>query len=368
MVGAEELVALDGPLIGRGHLGAAGDEVVLAHVAGGTGCEAAVGGNGRTEASDGRGGGGEAIGGDLVRGVRVADVARAGGIGAGGGRIVDRDLAVGLVDPVSEVAAVHFGGGNGEDDIVGAYPIAEAFVGDKEKGFVATVVELRDANGSGKSTAEVVLAVDGAAGGEEAARVHGVVAKEVIDGAVNVVGAGLGGEAHDAAASLAVLGLEAVRIDRKFGESFDGGGIQGGFFGVAGTVGPDAMPVEGGIPGRGLATAEREALSASARFSGHRDQIKRAAHRATNDKGKFVDQLVLDLCRYFRVIRLDGSGGGGNFDLFGHLAELQLQFQADGRRSGDDDVLLDVPFEAGGGDGDAIDAGEEVGGGELTGW
>ena len=50
------------------------------------------------------------------------------------------------------------------------------------------------------------------------------------------------------------------------------------------------------------------------------------------------------------------DGRGGDLDLFGHLAELQLSVQADRRGRGHDDVLLNEALEPGRGDLDAVNA------------
>ena len=367
VVGAEHLVAFDGPLIGRGDFGAAGDQIVLADVAARAGGEAAVRGNGRAEAGDGGRGAGEAVGGDLVTGEDIADAAGAGGVGPGGGGVVDGDQAVGLIDPVAEVAAVHLRGRHGQDDIVGANTIAESFVGDKEEGLVAAVIEFRNADRAGERPAEVVLAVDGAAGGEETASVHGIVAEEVVNGAVDVVGAGLGGEGHDAAARLAIFGFEAVGIDGKLGETFDGGGIEGGFGGVAGAVGADGVAVEGRVPCRRLAAAEREALAVAARFGRHGDQIKGAAHGAGDNERQFIDEFVLHLGADFGRVGLDGRGIADHLNLFGDLTELQLQFEPDRRRGRDYNILLHIALKAGGRNRHAVRTGNQVRGRKLSG-
>ena len=69
--------------------------------------------------------------------------------------------------------------------------------------------------------AEVVLAINRLRVGEETARIERIVSQKIVDRAVKLVGSGLGGERHHAAACLTVLGLESVRIYRELGQRFD---------------------------------------------------------------------------------------------------------------------------------------------------
>lgn len=71
------------------------------------------------------------------------------------------------------------------------------------------------------------------------------------------VSAGFGGKGQNAAAGLTVLGLEAVRVYRYFGNGFDGWGCVGDLLLIGGTVGGDGQAVHRGVPCARLTAAER---------------------------------------------------------------------------------------------------------------
>ena len=129
------------------------------------------------------------------------------------------------VHPVAEVAVVHFRGRNGTRRAVRAVAIAERFVAEEEECLVAAVVEFGDPDRAADRCAEIVLLVDRARNAasvvEEVVCVERFVANEVVCGAVELVGARLRREAHDAAGCLPVLGFEPVRVDRELGHRFD---------------------------------------------------------------------------------------------------------------------------------------------------
>src|SRR5688500_12977629 len=106
------------------------------------------------------------------------------------------------------------------------------------------------------------------------------------------IGTGLGGKAHHAAARLAVLRFEAIRIDRELGESFNGRCIERRLVRVSGAVGAHAMTVKSGVPSGDLAASERKPLPAAARFGGYRDEVEGAAHGAADHQRKLIDKLV----------------------------------------------------------------------------
>ena len=56
---------------------------------------------------------------------------------------------------------------------------------------------------------------------EKAARIKIIVAEKLISSAMEFVGARFRGEGDDAAARLAVLRFETVRVDREFGDGFN---------------------------------------------------------------------------------------------------------------------------------------------------
>jgi len=194
----------------------------------------------------------------VVRELLTGDLS--GSVGGLGGGVVDGDDSPCGVDPLRQIAVIHFGGGDGAGGSGGAGAVAEGFVGDEEERLVFVVVELRDEDGSADGGAVVVLLADGDA--DAAGVVEGVVgieflvAEELVGGAVEAVGAGLGDEVHGASAGGAVLGFEAVGIDGELSDGVDGGGPGGDppLLEGAGGVGGDA--IESGSVTGGLAAAE----------------------------------------------------------------------------------------------------------------
>ena len=361
VIGAEVLVGLHAPFVGWSDKRPTGDDVVLADITAGPGSEAPIRRDALRKRGDLTGGAGKHAHRNLVVREWIANETNAVRIRPRRRWIIDRQQRAVLGYPIAEVAIVHFRRGDGEDGIVGTDAVPEAFEGHEEKGLVPAVVYFRDDDGTGGGEAEIVLAIDGSGSGEEAAGVEFVVAQEVIGGSMKGVGAGLGGESHDAAAGLAVLGLEAVGVNGELRQGFDGGGVEGGFGGVAGAVRPHRIAVERRVPLRRLAAPEGERLPAAFRFGGDGDQVKRTAHGTGDNERQLVDELVFNERCHFGVFGLDGRGGGGDFDGVRHLPELERGVDAHGAAGGDHKILLEEPLETGRDDFDPISARQEVG-------
>src|SRR5262249_10324331 len=139
-----------------------------------------------------------------------------------------------------------------------ALAIAEALVRHEEEGAVAAAINLRNPNWSAQRTAEIVLAVDALGGSEEAAGVHIVVTDEVVGRAVHLIGSGLGGEADDAAAGLAVFGFEAVGVYGEFGDGLERRRKVRRLGGVTLPVGVDGQTVKRSGEGSSLSAAQCE--------------------------------------------------------------------------------------------------------------
>ena len=73
MLAAYHLVALYAPFVGRRHIRAAGDDVIIADIATGADDATAIGGDGFAVGGNGIGGGGESADGDLIIGELIAN-------------------------------------------------------------------------------------------------------------------------------------------------------------------------------------------------------------------------------------------------------------------------------------------------------
>src|SRR5262249_54650490 len=119
----------------------------------------------------------------------------AGGDHLGSG-VVDRNLLAGGIDPLAEVAVVHFGRGHGRGESGRPLAVPEAFVSEKEECLILPFVELRDPDWTARAEAEIVLLINGsrspAAIAEKAVGVEVVVSQEFIGAPMKIVRAGLG--------------------------------------------------------------------------------------------------------------------------------------------------------------------------------
>src|SRR4051794_25296123 len=113
---------------------------------------------------------------------------------------------------------------------------------------------------------------------------------------MELVGARLSDEGHDAAPRVTVFGFKAVGVDSEFGERFYGGRVRGypAFLQRARSRNRDS--IEGGSVTCPLTAAEGEAGIAAnvLRFGRERGQIERTAHRASNDQRQRVNQFLTD--------------------------------------------------------------------------
>ena len=108
-----------------------------------------------------------------------------------------------------------------EADLIGAAGAeAEALIGKKEKGFVLTVVELGDPDGTADRSAEVILGVYRPFRTTEiiepVVRVQFPVPQEIIAGTVQFIGAGFYRKAYNAIAGLPVFSGEVALQYAKF--------------------------------------------------------------------------------------------------------------------------------------------------------
>lgn len=167
-------------------------------------------------------------GGDDVASERVADIAggagRAGWVKSRGARVEDLYEAAVLECGLGEVACAlelcRYGAGEGADAA-----LSEAFVGGKKEGPVFAIVDFGDDDRATDCAAELV-ATEGSAGlasavGIEAIGVEHGVAQEVVERAVQGVGAAAHGEADHAAARAAEFRSIRRSIDLEFLDGVD---------------------------------------------------------------------------------------------------------------------------------------------------
>src|SRR5262249_48956347 len=142
--------------------------------------------------------------------------------------------------------------------------VTEAFIGEKEEGLVLALVNLRDPNRAARAEAEIVLLINRArspaAVAEKAVGVQIVVAQEFIGAAVKIVRAGLGRKRHHAAAGVAVLRLESVRIQGDLGARFERGRVRETQTQLERARRVRRNPVQGGAIAGALPTAENKAI------------------------------------------------------------------------------------------------------------
>src|SRR5207249_9298153 len=110
------------------------------------------------------------------------DEAGAVGIGPRGRGIVDHDPPALAVDPVREIAVVHFGRRNAQRRRIRRLAVLEAFERDEEERPVLAVIRARNPYGTAPGRAVIVLPVDAFLRLEESLPVQGVVAEKVVDG------------------------------------------------------------------------------------------------------------------------------------------------------------------------------------------
>jgi hypothetical protein len=163
----------------------------------------------------------------------IGEAAAAGGA-VGAGNFIEERTNGGVEEDDGLAGAV----GSGEDTVAGvvvgdggddgaAEAIAEAFVGKEEEVLVL-------ADGAAEAAAELVALEFGAAGGvKEVAGVEVVVAVEVVEAAVELVGAGLGERVDLSAGVAAELGGVVVHFDAKLANGLDAESGAGGRTGRA---------------------------------------------------------------------------------------------------------------------------------------
>ena len=152
----------------------------------------------------------------------------------------------------------------------GADAVAEALVRDEEEGLVAAVVQLGEDDRPAGCHAEIVLLVDGLGRAEKAPGVQFLVAQELVDVAVEIVGARFGDEADGAAGSVAHVGFEAAGRHAEFGDGVHRRRIDlgpGDAVAVELAGGRDRGAVEGHAVGAAAAPADTE-LARGVHFRG----------------------------------------------------------------------------------------------------
>ena len=183
---AEVMVDFDGEVVEIifGDIVAAGDEEIAAGVSSDGGSDVGLG----VEGGDFGGDGVDAVGWNAVAGERAAQPI-ATGVATGGG-VIDGDGGAAGVDDFGEVALVHFGFGDGENEGVGG-AFAVALVGNHEEAFVAAVVELGDVDGAADLAAVLIEKMPGFGGALrvvlEGIGIPGVAAGEFVEGAMDGV-------------------------------------------------------------------------------------------------------------------------------------------------------------------------------------
>ena len=138
-----------------------------------------------------------------VAGVGITSGGIGTGDGAGGAGIEDRQVRAAGGDQLAKVTVAHLRRGDGVDG-GNAAPGAEGGVVEEEEGSVFAVVEFGDEEGAADGDAVLVLAEDGftlVRGSEDVTGVEHVIAVKFEDVAVEIVGAGLGGDGDDASAA-----------------------------------------------------------------------------------------------------------------------------------------------------------------------
>lgn len=160
----EEVVCLKRKLVLGTYDRAGGGDPVVANVVAGPNRSGTIRRNALRERDNSRGQGRESRDGNLIIDERIAHESAARcSLGCGG--IVDLQQLTGSVNPVREVALVHFRRGDALNDVVRSFSVAERLIGGVKERAVAND---RAAAGS----AEVVLLEHGAFAREKAPRVQ----------------------------------------------------------------------------------------------------------------------------------------------------------------------------------------------------
>src|SRR5579864_6334151 len=154
------MIAFDAPLIHGLHICAISDDVVVVDVAGGTrNCRGSVGRKYRSLLKHG-----ERLKGSRIEQILRNLVASEGRASYGTVRIhhlcdwvVDGDHISLGIDPLAEVAVIHFRRGHCRRNVRGAIAIAETFQREKEERLVSAVVDFGDPNRTAEGETKVVL-------------------------------------------------------------------------------------------------------------------------------------------------------------------------------------------------------------------
>ena len=201
----------------------------------------------------------------------------------------------------------------------------------------------------------------GAAGNAIGKGVESRIAAEVIDGAFEIVGAGLHGDAEGAAGGVAEFGVNGILLEVDFAHRVHGGRIgrllaghgRGAIENDVVLVGGAAADVElGGGP-----MVER------ALFGGGTDDhggVERGQQEGVAmDDGQVVGHLGIDGQAHGGVVELHGGSGSFDGDGFGGGTGLETGVDGDVGAGLDGDVLLDELVEAGVFDGHGISTGND---------
>src|SRR6185312_11868608 len=279
----------------------------------------------------------------------VIDAKRSGGLCrrlVGGGRTVDgRDVTA------HDGAEVEDGVDVGRvAEVVGDVCVeTEVFGGSEEKSFVAV-------DGAAECGAEIVLHED-RLGDEVIGRVKGLVAGEVEEVSVQVVGAGLGDDVDEAAAGIAVLGQELVGHHLELRDGVLRERLAHGAIELAVVFNAIDHDVVGA---RTLAVyAEAAALSAG-RLWRDAGNGKREVSKVAAVGGKVFDLLRGDGLAGRGAVGIDDGDLAGDFNALLRAADLKCQGQRSRLRDGERDAGFDEVVEAVPGNGEGVVADGDV--------
>ena len=201
-----------------------------------------------------------------------------------------------------------------------------------------------------------------------------VVSEEFVEGAVELIGTAFDDHLQDGTAVLSVFGGVGRGLHAELFEGIDrwgeGGGVDAGFGGddaveshllvdFALAVGADGNAVSGDGEAAGTIEAHADAELNAGDEDGEGGDVA-AVER------EFNDAFVIDIAADGGVFGFEGGAGGGDFDDFRCLTDLELEIDTGLLLELDGDVLLLFGFESRGGDADRVFADIDEGEGEVA--
>ena len=266
-----------------------------------------------------------------------------------GGGVVDE-----LRAEFAEIAFGHVGGGEGIEPAERAATAIELVEGEEPESLILAVIDFRDDERAAEGAAPFVLFGWSADGGEEAASVELFVAEKFKGGAVELVGAGLHGEAGDAAHGVGVFGGVVVGDEFEFADGVDGGvdlGVVGEISAAEGDTVIVDLILEAAAAGDGLCPG-----AGGGDAGGEADEAGGVADAAAEGEGHVEELLGFDDHADVGRFGLDEGDTALDGDAFSDGADGKADVDGGGLVGLNLDAALDAGAEPVGFGGDVVDA------------